>query len=189
MIEYSKFLDGPEDRMNVFILDDNMEKSVSYYANAHVVKILLEMGQLLSNGYRELFNDHLTAEIDSIIYKETHKNHPWSVWTRESIDNWLWLFAKFSCLSVEYSYRYGRIHKTFEKLYPVFMAVSRDIDKLTHINISPVPLCMPEQYRVKDNPVQSYRNYYLGEKSHLFDWKVRKTPYWIQAAITSKKRN
>ena len=33
--------------------------------------------------------------------------------------------------------------------------------------LTPFAQCMPEQYRVKDNPVKAYRNYYLSEKGSV----------------------
>lgn len=37
---------------------------------------------------------------------------------------------------------------------------------------------MPDQYRVSNNAVQSYRNYYIGDKQRLATWKFRNPPAW-----------
>jgi hypothetical protein len=40
------------------------------------------------------------------------------------------------------------------------------------------PKAMPEEYKV-DDVVQSYRNYYLGDKKYFSKWKKREVPYWF----------
>jgi hypothetical protein len=42
----------------------------------------------------------------------------------------------------------------------------------------PTP-AMPDQYKVPGNSIQSYKNYYNGEKQRMFSWKKRETPEWI----------
>ena len=37
---------------------------------------------------------------------------------------------------------------------------------------------MPDKYKVKDNAVQAYRNYYNGEKGYFAKWYDGKTPDW-----------
>jgi hypothetical protein len=36
---------------------------------------------------------------------------------------------------------------------------------------------MPDEYKVS-SVVESYRNYYIGEKSSIAVWKYRETPEW-----------
>jgi hypothetical protein len=38
---------------------------------------------------------------------------------------------------------------------------------------------MPNQYKVPGDGVQSYRNYYNGEKQRMFAWKKRPVPDFI----------
>jgi len=47
------------------------------------------------------------------------------------------------------------------------------------IGLTPFAQAMPEQYK-HDNPITAYRNYYNGEKQHLFSWKNRDVPEWIK---------
>ena len=41
---------------------------------------------------------------------------------------------------------------------------------------------MPDKYKI-DDPVQSYRNYYLGEKAHLAKWTKRDVPNWWKSTL------
>ena len=42
----------------------------------------------------------------------------------------------------------------------------------------PTP-AMPEQYKVAGDSIQSYKNYYLGDKQRMFSWKKREVPSFI----------
>ncbi len=46
------------------------------------------------------------------------------------------------------------------------------------IGVTQFAQAMPNCYKSYD-PVQAYRNYYIGEKNHLFSWTKREVPYWI----------
>lgn len=41
---------------------------------------------------------------------------------------------------------------------------------------------MPDKYKI-DNAVGSYRNYYLNDKRHLFNWKNREIPEWVKDIV------
>ena len=71
--------------MNIFVLDTDPIKAAQYHADKHVVKMITETAQLLNSTY------YFTNEKDKASYKLTHKNHPCSIWARESLDNWVWL--------------------------------------------------------------------------------------------------
>jgi hypothetical protein len=106
-------------------------------------------------------------------YRKTHVNHPCAVWARENKKNWHWLKKFGLYLCQEYTYRYGKTHKTQAVLE------SLECPELPDGDFSPPPQCMPDEYKVEGNTVQAYRNYYVGEKSNLFDWKKRERPKWI----------
>lgn len=42
-----------------------------------------------------------------------------------------------------------------------------------------MPCAMPDEYKV-DSVVQSYRNYYIGEKQHILQYTKRDIPYWLK---------
>jgi hypothetical protein len=152
--------------------------------------MILETCQLLSTAHRILDGIQiegktktgrsikrwqLSDDRDSIIYTATHTNHPSAVWARQNKMNYYWLSLLLKSLCKEYTYRYGRIHAT-----------ARLVDALntppTHIPkgvgfTEPTP-AMPEEFRVKNNSIQSYINYYVGAKKHLANWKKRTIPSW-----------
>lgn len=153
--------------MNIFILDKDKRKNVQYHPNKHIVKMPIEGAQILCSAY------YYTGEQDNVpnIYKLTHKNHPCAIWCRESKENWEWLKDFVMLLGEEYTYRYGKNHLSVEKTKGFFTP------NLPSKGLTSFPLCMPEQYRCNDI-VQSYRNYFIGEKQHLKEYKKRDIPEW-----------
>lgn len=155
--------------MNIFFLDNDVRKCAIYHNDKHVVKMILETAQLLCGV-------HWVAESTYLIpYKLSHKNHPCAIWTRKSLTNYLYLCELGLELCEEYTYRYGKRHKSQDVIE--WCLVHRP--NIQDIGITEQPQAMPEQYKVKGNTVQSYRNYYMGEKKGFCTWKNRETPNWF----------
>jgi len=161
--------------MNIFFLHLNQSICAIMHADKHVIKMILETTQLLCSAWHIVDPNH---EIYTPCYKLTHANHPSSVWTRESQANYVWLCELGLELCKEYTYRYGRIHKCEEYLRDL----SSNIPPIENVECTPPRLAMPTEYK-GDDVVESYRQYYFFEKSHLHCWKgkvaSRDIPHWI----------
>tara|TARA_R110002167_G_scaffold61151_4_gene172486 strand:- start:2208 stop:2726 length:519 start_codon:yes stop_codon:yes gene_type:complete len=157
--------------MNIFVLDQNIEKCAKYHCDKHVIKMILESAQMLSSVVRIQGFD--------IGYKLTHKNHPCSIWARESLSNYLWLLQLTEDLNSEYRYRYNKEvnHKSYD------MVKTLPIPNLTDKGLTPFAQAMPEQYKNK-NTVQAYRSYYLNEKSNILQWTKREPPFFYKEWIS-----
>ena len=107
-------------------------------------------------------------------YKLTHKNHPCTIWARESLSNYNWLVRLTRLLNYEYRYRYDKDinHKSYD------LVKTLPIPDLPDIGLTPFAQAMPEQYKNK-NAVKAYRDYYINEKSSFLTWTKRKKPKWI----------
>jgi|TARA_R110002020_G_scaffold55040_1_gene152946 hypothetical protein len=153
--------------MNIFMLDNNPFKAARMHCDKHVVKMILESAQMLSTAHRVLDdNDYADA---NKLYKATHKNHPSNVWVRESHHNYQWLHSLFVSLLLEYEKRYNKTHAC-DRLVNHLLACPNNID-ITNYEITPLPQCMPDQYKVEGDAVQAYRNYYQAEKSYFAKWQ------------------
>lgn len=152
--------------MNIFILSKDIKKSVSYYVDKHVIKILLEVSQLLCSVH------HMNGK--QAPYKLTHKNHPIGIWARSSLSNYNYLCSLGMELSHEYTYRFGKIHKSQQ----VVEWCIENKPSIQNKGLTSFYLAMPEEYRCLC-PIESYREYYRREKNHLFKWTRREKPYWI----------
>ena len=155
--------------MNIFFLDFNTKKCAQYHCDKHVVKMILETAQLLCGVH------HVTNQvIDHIPYKLSHKNHPCAIWSRESLPNYLYLCDFGLELCKEYTYRYGRRHKSQD----VIEWCITNKPNISDTEFTEPPKAMPDEYKV-NNVIESYRNYYIGAKKDFAKWKNRNIPEWF----------
>ena len=155
--------------MNIFYLDNHPDEAAEMHCDKHCVKMILEYAQMLSTAHREL-----DGNVPDILYKSTHKNHPSTIWTRSSKQHYDWLFRLFRMLSAEYTLRYGKIHKTWEKLGNILETAPKNI---VENGWSDPPQCMPDHCK-KPDTIDAYRNYYLTEKASFSTWNYSKQPTW-----------
>ena len=155
--------------MNIFYLDKRPDDAAEMHCDKHCVKMILEYAQMLSTAHREL-----DGNVPDILYKSTHKNHPSTIWTRSSKQHYDWLFRLFRMLSAEYTLRYGKIHKTWEKLGKILETTPKNIVENGWID---PPQCMPDHCK-KTDTIDAYRNYYLTEKASFSTWNYSKQPTW-----------
>lgn len=153
--------------MNIFILSYDMKESASFQVKKHCIKMPLESAQLLSTCHRVLESDQA-----KFLYKKTHVNHPCSIWVRESKSNYEWLFNFLLAQFEEFRFRRGKAHSS-ERLVDLLSNNPVDED----IGLTPFALCMPDHYKT-ECAVESYRNFYNGDKYHLFEWDKRPKPEW-----------
>lgn len=158
--------------MNIFFLHMNPRICAMMHVDKHVIKMILETCQLLCSAV------HLNGDYTPP-YKLTHKNHPSSVWVRKSLKNYKWLCELGIELCKEYTYRYGKIHKTQKHIeFLTYHPPSLPNDEFTI-----PPAVMPDNYK-KNDTVLSYRYYILYEKTDLLSWsgKIagRQTPVWVK---------
>ena len=156
--------------MNIFILDENPELCAQYHCDKHVVKMILESAQLLATAVQE------KARIEGL-YKPTHRNHPCGIWTRRSRANFLWLGELAKQLCIEYTFRYKKDHKSLDMIKKCL-----DLQELVQPgSLTPFAKAMPDEYR-NDGIVESYRKYYIGEKSGILCYTRRDIPIWLRMA-------
>jgi hypothetical protein len=156
--------------MNIFVLDTNPKTCAEYHNDKHVVKMILETAQLLCGV-------HWMTEGGQydIPYKLSHKNHPCAIWARECIENYIWLCDLGLELCEEYTYRYGKRHKSQDIIE---WCLIHKPNVPTKGDITPFALAMPVECKV-GNAVESYREYYRKEKKGFAAWKNRETPKWF----------
>lgn len=158
--------------MNIFVLHRDPFIAADMHCDKHVVKMILETAQMLSTAHRVHDGD-----VDPIMYKIAHKNHPSTKWICASNNNYNWAWCLFSGLCAEYRRRYNKVHATETKLLEKLRTPPKNIP-VGHL--TEIPQCMPEHYKCS-NVVQAYRNYYLGEKAGFAKWKLGNTPEWWNA--------
>jgi hypothetical protein len=161
--------------MNIFILDKDAVLAAQMQCDKHVVKMIVESAQMLSTAHRLL--DEST---DQTLYKVAHKSHPCTLWTMRSNNNYNWHYIHFGALCREYTHRYGKIHKSEERL-------------LSRLSVPPVNIPVghftPQPLAMKSNPecmdpndvVGSYRKFYMTKLARMpMVWTNREVPEWFR---------
>lgn len=162
--------------MNIFILSKDQKKCVEYMFDKHIVKIILEIVQMLCTAKRLI--DHDKEEELEGLYKIAHKNHPVTKWIRESEGNYIWTTKLLEEMHNEWRYRFGHSEEKFHKSYLVYKTIKQP--KFEKVEMTNFPQAMPEQYKCENDAVTAYRNYYMSpEKSKLMSWKKREKPEWF----------
>lgn len=158
--------------MNIFAVDKNPRTAAEMLCDKHIVKMLLETGQILSTVHRRYGND------DERLYKTTHQKHPSTLWAGDSIANYDWLYQHFVALNDEYWYRYGKDHLTFKKLNEIVWQCPKGMPM--KVFTMPTP-AMPDDCKTEGDVVKSYRDYYIT-KQHKFKmvWTRRQIPDWFR---------
>lgn len=183
--------------MNIFALDTDPRKAAEYHVDKHVVKMILELCQILSTAHRVLDGWQIVKlsnkgrrlkawslkqdpERDNLLYSATHVNHPSCVYARSTSFAYEWTYSLLVELCKEYTYRYGKIHKCQE--IGLVDALSRmpDLIKIDESVVYPTP-AMPDEFKNSD-VITAYRNYYRGAKQRMASWSgkinSRPTPEW-----------
>lgn len=180
--------------MNVFVLDNDPVIAAQQHCDKHVVKMIIESAQMLSTAHRMIDGKPekrpsvsgktmqqyyvLPDERENLLYKAVHKYHPCTVWTMQTNENYSWHWNLFNALCEEYSYRYGKIHKTDELLREELLHTPKNI---SHGPLTKFPLAMKSNPECMfDDPVKSYRAFYKTKQERFkMAWTNRETPSWF----------
>lgn len=198
--------------MNLFYLDEDLDKCAEYHVDKHVTKMQLEAAQLLCTnlwidylfGYvpRPINSDenkvlqetrkeqkNLSMEDRIFPYLPTMPNHPSTIWVRSSLDNFEWTHCYANALNSEQHYRYGTTHKSIDIINSL-----PDPKNIQRVGFTTFGLAMPDILKDYDNPIQSYRDYYHLDKGTFASWTNRGKPDWwdenladYNSRITQKK--
>ncbi len=152
--------------MNIFVLDNDIEKCARYHCDQHVSKMILESVQILCTALNK--RGFVTP------YKSTHIYHPCTIWAGSSLDNFNWLTQLAFELNKEYRFRYDKRedHKS--------ISVLNDIKgiEFAAAGLSDFAQAMPDKYKASD-AVLAYRRFYVGEKLGFATWTKRSKPRWL----------
>jgi len=157
--------------MNIFALDLDPERAAQMLCDKHVVVMVKESAQILVVAH--------PPEVKAP-YKRTHTNGPCGVWVRKSMGNYRWLLEHGEALASEYTFRYGKVHKS----QSVIQWARAHEPSLPHLGRTPFTLVMPEEYKLPvgysdKEAVQAYRVAYWGTKRRFAKWgKGRTEPLW-----------
>lgn len=152
--------------MNIFVLDQDIERCARWHCDAHVSKMILESVQILCTALNKKGFD--------APYRSTHVKHPCVLWVEASYDNFLWLARLARALNHEYRFRYRRDRDHAS------IAVLERIESMHFESngLTEFAQAMPDKYKVPGDAVTAYRAFYLGEKAAFARWTRRAPPAW-----------
>jgi hypothetical protein len=173
--------------MNLFFLDIDPKKCAEYHCDKHVVKMILELVQMMYTAHNTLKTENLP--IDS--YRSFNPKHPTCVWIMSCEENYRYANEVATHLCEEYTFRYDKIHKCEKHVkwlsinIPLFKGpfeyrpgtVLSYNAKLQALNCTPVPLAMYDDVKYPDT-FKSYRMYYIVHKRRFARWTKRYEPWW-----------
>ena len=180
--------------MNIFVLNKDPVLAAQEQCDKHVVKMIVESAQMLSTAHRMLdgqvyrkpskscktmikYYDH--PELDDVLYKAVHHHHPCTVWTMESVCNYIWHYKHFVALCDEYMYRYGKRHLTDTLLRSILMTPPVRIPRVERTQFK---LAMGSNPECRfECPVESYRAFYQTKQDRFsMTWTNRPVPSWFE---------
>jgi len=184
--------------VNIFVLDKDPRRAAEYHCDKHAVKMILESAQMLCTAHWLGWARLLKAppmkkkDLQQWLYnnvpkdlqppwKMTHVNHPCTQWTQYVWGNYFWHSRLGLALCDVYTERYGKVHKSHE----VHRWLNRHIPPTfettveTPVGMTPFAVCMPDECKIPDDPIASYRNYYIQKKARFAKWKYSTKPTWF----------
>jgi hypothetical protein len=182
--------------VNFFYLDKDPKKCAEYYCNKHVLKIPIEIAQILSKIHHVLKSgiDYTQIYINSIVVKNTIGPY---LWTIESYDNYIWTCKLGLELINEFKLRYNRdAHKT-ESVLQFLLNNPPKLPKIGITKFRGTNKFDMFQY-ISNDPIVCARYAYAELKCDNDSWSGRiseplanrKVPGWfieIKDIITKKK--
>jgi len=155
--------------MNIFFLSLNPEECAKLYCDQHVIKILLEIVQMLYTAW------HFSAEKNWNLrapynkaktqrgYKPAHPNHPMCLWVRSSKEAYNLAADVGLALALEYTRRFHKIHGCSKHILWLKMNQPNSFGSIksekAYYSTVGIPECMPEEHWDSD-VTRAYNSYY-----------------------------
>lgn len=169
--------------MNIFVLSKDPKWAARYHGDKHLIKMITETCQLLSNG----INTHVGKTTFSQSYKDqvynrTHLNHPCTLWVQQHQRNFVWLTQFLGYLIKEYDFRFGNKDKFIKarRLHELFQQIILDNSFDSSEPFLFIAVVGEDEDLQIDDTVLAYRMYYKRHKQHLHKYTKRKTPKWLR---------
>jgi len=181
--------------MNLFILSLVVKECAEYMIDRHISKIILEAAQMLCTTYRLcnkampgterdiLFMSDLDEDNIHRVYRISHKNHPVTIWMRQSRANVEWTLELVDAMHNEWKWRYEHPADKIHKAYIVCDWIRRQLYagalEFPYDGLTPFAQAMPEEYKCPGDAVAAYRAYYKSpQKAKIATWRRRGPPSW-----------
>ncbi len=162
--------------VNFFYLDKDPIKCAKYYCNKHILKIPIEIAQILSKIHHELETGINYCKIykNSQVVKNTLGPY---CWIKQSYDNYIWTTKLGLALINEYKLRYNKdIHKS----EPILKYLADNPPKLPKIGITRfIGTNKYDMFQyISNDPIICGRYNYAEMKCKNDKWNIHGPPNW-----------
>lgn len=174
--------------MNIFAVSSCPIESAKQLPDRHNCKMIVETCQLLSIVYSSWYHDWGTIpKADGTPYsteKGAFRNHPCTVWLSESYDNLAWLIVHGYALCHEYSFRYNKVHSSYDTIRAAAKIFEQKVGKLNRYkNVTSFVRAMPDElkYNTELSDTEAYQQY-MNTKTWVSSNYLRvpsRKPNWI----------
>ena len=171
--------------MNIFFLDHDPKTAAEYHCDKHVNKMIIEHLQMMSVALAH-HGLNPARKKDGEFYKvRGFKNHPCTLWVKESVCNFMWTYKLTYHLCEEFEKRYGKPHSGINSLESIDLL---EVNKLYPNNSYTEPAqAMPDYCKVDGFQVKAYRNYYNWAKWRFATWKTQEPDWWAPGCCLEAK--
>lgn len=182
--------------MNIFVIHEDPRIAAQMHCDKHCNKMIVEHAQMLAAAYYSTIgisrkkeipqNQNLVNELfknwprkdeagNDWPYSISHVNHPCTIWTRDSLENFNWLLDCTDELCKEFSKRWNHKH-SIEKILE-WMRLNPI--KLPSLGLRPFAQAMPICFKNEDSVI-AYRQYYAFKPSYMkMEWRYTQKPDWL----------
>ena len=154
--------------------------------------MIIEYAQMLSTAHRMLDGTeyisqtlggrrikrwkHPNSNMEGVLYKASHINHPSAKWVRENAIQYQFMYDMFVALCDEYTFRYGKVHMTDSKLREILNEIPRNMELGEWRE---PPQAMPDDVKTESS-LEAYHKYYQVYKSRFAVWTDRPVPAFME---------
>lgn len=198
--------------MNLFYLDEDHDTNAKYHIDQHCTKMPLEMAEMLCManivsdvlGYTpRTITAEERAKIDDLRRNQlelgppeerdypypgrlAHYNHPSTIWVRSSLENYFWTYCLAHAVDNQRRLRSGNpvLNKALQLIKKL------PIPPIPDVGFTPFALAMKKfkdthpEFVNEDDPIWSYRNFYMYDKHSFARWKHGEVPTWWKEKLT-----
>jgi hypothetical protein len=115
------------------------------------------------------------------LYKPVHQKHPCTLWAMQTRANYRYAYDLYTCMLVEYTHRYDKIHGASKHKNALFFGSSY----VPEGEQTPHPQCFSGLDHLKTDefyPIKAYREFYKADKLKFARYsKGRSMPEWMAA--------
>jgi hypothetical protein len=173
--------------VNFFYLDINPKICAQYYCNKHIIKIPIEIAQILSKVHYELKSniDYDKIYKNSSVVKNTLGPY---IWIKESLDNYIWACRLGLELINEYKFRYNKETFKTQIIIEILLNNLPNLPKIGKTKFISTNQFDMFQF-ISNDPVICARYNYCEMKCANDIWTNRKEPYWFENIKKSILKN